>query len=220
MRELPESERPREKLVRFGAPNLTDSELLAIVLRTGAVGKSVLDLSRELLKRFGGLRGLAEASLNELLEFKGLGKAKAITLISLFELCKRVRREGKSERITSPEDAYRILEPLFSERKTEHFGIITLNRKGYLINIHTVSVGGLGKVAVEPKEVFRPAVRDLAEAVILFHNHPSGISRPSSEDLEITKRLVEAGKVLGVEVIDHIIIGKEEFFSFKGEGLV
>ncbi|SMO47198.1 DNA replication and repair protein RadC [Balnearium lithotrophicum] len=220
IKELPESDRPREKLERLGAENLSDSELLAIILRTGTFGKNALDLSRELIKEFGGLSNLSEASLSELMRIKGLGRAKAVTLSALFELCRRIRSQKFDRKISSPEDAFILLNPVFSERKTEHFGIVTLNRKGAVINIHTVSVGGSGKVAVEPKEVFRPAIKDLAEAVILFHNHPSGDPKPSREDIEVTKKLLEVGNLIGIEVLDHIILGRERFFSFKGEGLV
>jgi len=220
IKELPESDRPREKLLKFGAPSLSDSELLAIILRTGTAGKNALDLSRELIKRFGGLEKLSNASIRELKEFKGLGEAKAVTLLALFELCRRVKFQGRKSKISSPKEAFSILKPMFSFKETEHFGIVTLDRKGYVINVHTVAVGGLGKVAVEPKEVFRPAVKDLCEAVILFHNHPSGDPTPSSEDIEITKKLIKAGETLGIEVLDHLILGRETFFSFKGEGLV
>lgn len=220
IKELPESDRPREKLVKFGASSLSDSELLAIILRTGTAGKNALDLSRELLKHFGGIEKLSKASIRELKKFKGLGEAKAVTLTALFELCRRLKSVSGKFKISSPAEAFKLLRPLFSFKDTEHFGVVTLNRKGYVINVHTVSVGGSSKVAVEPKEVFRPAVKDLSEAVILFHNHPSGDPTPSSEDVEITKKLVNAGKILGIEVLDHIIIGRETFFSFKGEGLV
>ncbi len=218
LKELPPSDRPREKLLEIGAENLTDSELIAILLRTGTSGKNAVDLARELLNHFGGLENLSKASVEELSSFKGLGRAKAITLKAAFELSRRVKGSRK-ERISSPEEAFEILKP-FSHKETEHFGIMTLNRKGFLINVHVVSVGGTGKTAVNPKEVFSPAVRDLAEAVILFHNHPSGDPTPSREDVAITGELLKAGKLLGIEVLDHIILGRETFVSLKGEGLV
>ena len=218
LKELPPSDRPREKLLEIGAENLTDSELLAILIRTGTSGKNAVDLARELLSHFGGIENLSKASVEELSSFKGLGKAKAITLKAAFELSRRVKGTPKGK-ITSPEEAFKVLKP-FSYKETEHFGILTLNRKGFLINVHIVSVGGTGRTAVNPKEVFNPAVRDLAEAVILFHNHPSGDPTPSKEDISITEELCRAGKLLGIEVLDHIILGRENFVSLKGEGLV
>ena len=218
MKELPPSDRPREKLLEIGAENLTDSELLAILLRTGTSGKNAVDLARELLNHFGGVDNLSKASVEELSSFKGLGKAKAITLKAAFELSKRVK-VSRSRKITSPEDAFEVLKP-YSYKETEHFGVITLNRKGFLINVHVVSVGGTGRAAVSPKEVFNPAVRDLAEAVILFHNHPSGDPAPSREDVRITEELSKAGELIGIEVLDHIILGRESFVSLKGENLV
>ena len=161
---------------------------------------------------------LSKASVEELSSFKGLGKTKAITLKAAFELSKRVK-VSRSRKITSPEEAYEVLKP-YSYKETEHFGIITLNRKGFLINVHVVSVGGTGRAAVSPKEVFNPAVRDLAEAVILFHNHPSGDPTPSREDVRITEELSKAGELIGIEVLDHIILGRESFISMKGENLV
>ena len=219
LKDLPPSDRPREKLIEFGAENLTDSELIAILIRTGTSGKNAVDLARELINHFNGLENLSKASVEELSSFKGLGKAKAITLKAAFELSRRVKNV-RFTRISSPRDAYEILKPSFSHKETEHFGTITLNRKGFLINVHTISVGGVGRTAVTPKEVFKPAVRDLAEAVILFHNHPSGDPTPSREDVEITRRLIEAGKLLGIEVLDHIVVGREGFVSLKEEGIV
>lgn len=218
LKELPPSDRPREKMLEIGAENLTDSELIAILLRTGTSGKNAIELARELLKNFGGLDNLSKASVKELSSFRGLGEAKAITLKAAFELSKRINIT-KRERITSPQDAYEVLKP-FSFKETEHFGVLTLNRKGFLINVHTISVGGTGKVSVSPKEVFNPAVRDLAEAVILFHNHPSGDPTPSSEDVKITQKLIKAGELIGIEVLDHIVLGRESFISLKGEKLV
>lgn len=218
LKELPPSDRPREKMLELGVENLTDSELIAILLRTGTSGKNAVDLARELLKYFGGVDNLSKASVEELSSFKGLGKAKAITLKAAFELSKRVR-VTKRERITSPQEAYEVLKP-FSFKEKEHFGVLTLNRKGFLINVHVISVGGTGKVSATPKEVFNPAVRDLAEAVILFHNHPSGDPTPSSEDIKVTRKLIEAGELIGIEVLDHIVLGKESFVSLKGENFV
>jgi DNA repair protein RadC len=220
IKELPESDRPREKLKKFGSRALTDSELLAILLRTGTCGKSAVTLAQELLRKFKNLKGLSRASLRELLSVKGLGEAKAVTLIAALELGRRVGTEDKRERITGPEEAYSLIVPLVDSLEVEEVGIVTLNAKGAVIGIHTVARGGLNGASVNLKEILRPAVRDLAEALILFHNHPSGDPTPSREDLEITRRVKEGAELLGLELIDHIIVGKNCFFSFKGEGLV
>ncbi|TCK05254.1 RadC family protein [Phorcysia thermohydrogeniphila] len=221
IKELPESDRPREKLIKLGAENLSDSELLAIILRTGSKERNALELARELLKHFGGLSGLSRAHLEELLSFKGLGKAKAVTLIAAIELGQRcLAGEKIPPKISSPEDVAKLLLPKYSGLKVEVFGIVTLNSKGKLISVHEVSKGGVNFTSVTPKEVFHPAVKDLASAVILFHNHPSGEVTPSREDIVVTERLIKAGKHLEIEVLDHIIFGSSQFLSFKKEGLL
>lgn len=219
IKELPESDRPREKLLKLGAENLTDTELIAILLRTGTKGKNVLDLSRELLKHFNGISGLSEASIAELSRFKGLGKAKAITLKAALETGKRAGVVSKKPKISSPEQAYKLLKN-FSFSKVEIFGIITLNTKGEMINIHQITKGGLNFTHITPKEVFYPAVKDLSNAIILFHNHPSGSPEPSNEDIKITHQLIKAGNLLEIEIVDHIIIGKNLFTSMKREQLI
>ncbi len=220
IKELPQDDRPREKLLKVGAGNLTDGELLAILLRTGTNGKSSLTLARELLKEFKGLKGIAEASLRELTSFKGLGLAKAITLVAAFEVGRRVRRGEPPRRVRSPQEAFNLIAPIVETLKVEELGIITLNSQGEVIGIHRVATGGSNRVFVRAKEILRPAVKDLAEGIILFHNHPSGNPAPSPEDLKLTERVKEACKLLGIELLDHIIAAGEKFFSFKGEGLV
>ncbi|WP_457568412.1 RadC family protein [Desulfurobacterium sp.] len=219
VKDLPESDRPREKLLKLGAENLTDAEIIAILLRTGTKGKNVIDLAREILLHFGGIKGIAEASIRELSAFKGLGKAKAITLKAAIESGRRAGKEKSKRKINSPEAVADLLENLQNE-KVEIFGILTLNSKGELINIHKITKGGSNFAHISPKEVFYPAVKDLATALILFHNHPSGHPEPSKEDIVITRRLVEAGSLLNVEIIDHVIIGKHNFFSFKENDLI
>ncbi|SNR73432.1 RadC family protein [Desulfurobacterium atlanticum] len=219
IKELPESDRPREKLLKLGAENLTDTELIAILLRTGTKGKNVLDLARELLKHFSGINGLSEASIAELSKFKGLGKTKAITLKAAIETGKRAGIVARKPKISSPEQAYNILRN-FSFNKVEIFGIITLNTKGEVINIHQITKGGLNFTHITPKEVFHPAVKDLSNTIILFHNHPSGSPEPSSEDIKITHELIKAGNLLDIEIVDHIILGNNIFFSMKKEGLI
>ena len=220
IKELPEEDRPREKIEKFGVESLTDSELLAVLLRTGTNGKSAVTLARELLKEFGNLRKISEASLQELTSFKGLGKAKAITLIAAFEVGRRASNSLSPKKVKSPKDAFEVIKPLVDKLKVEELGILTLNSAGEVIGIHKVARGGSNRVSVRAKEILRPAVKDLAEGIILFHNHPSGSLKPSPEDIHITEKLKEACKILGMELLDHIIVTEENFFSFKGEGLV
>lgn len=220
IKELPESDRPREKLLKVGAENLTDSELLAILIRTGTNGKSALTIARELLKAFGSLKGIAQAPLRELISFKGLGKAKAITLIASFEIGRRVKREPPPDKVLSPQDAYRLIRPIVEDLKVEELGVITLNSSGSVIGIYKVARGGTTQVSVKVKEILAPAVKDLAEGLILFHNHPSGDLRPSAEDLELTKRVSKASELLGLKLLDHLIVSEKSFLSLKGEGLV
>ncbi|ADY73290.1 DNA repair protein RadC [Desulfurobacterium thermolithotrophum DSM 11699] len=221
IKDLPESDRPREKLLKFGVENLTDSELLAIILRTGLKGKNVLDLSREILEYFGGIPGISRAHIKELVSFKGLGKTKAVTLLASFEIGRRaLLGNGNSPKITSPEDVVNLIWPKVNNLPVEIFGIVTLNTKGKLISIHEITKGGMNFTSISPKEVFHPAVKDMAAAVILFHNHPSGDPTPSKEDIEVTKRILEGAYLLEIEVLDHIVLSSNSYFSFKKEGLL
>jgi len=219
VKELPESDRPREKLLKVGAENLSDSELLAIILRTGIKGKNVLDLSREILKAFGGFEGLSKVHVQELIKFKGLGKAKAITVKAAVEIGRRASSGKINSSISSPSDVFELLAK-YRYFEMEVFGVITLNMKNVPLGIYEVAKGSLNSTIVSPKEVFRPAVRDLAASVIFFHNHPSGDSTPSREDFEVTARLLKAASLLGIEVLDHLIIGRNSYFSFKEEGVL
>ncbi|SMP16760.1 DNA replication and repair protein RadC [Desulfurobacterium pacificum] len=219
VKELPESDRPREKLLKVGAENLLDSELLAIILRTGVKGKNVLDLSREILKAFGGFEGLSKVHVQELIGFKGLGKAKAVAVKAAVEIGRRTKSDKKVSSISTPPDAFELLRR-FGDLEVEVFGIVTLNVKNVPLGVYEISKGSVNAAVVTPKEVFRPAVRDLAASVILFHNHPSGDTTPSSEDLKITQKLKRAAQLLDIEVLDHVIIGRDSYFSFREEGIL
>ncbi len=221
VKELPESERPREKLIKHGAENLSDAELLAIVLRNGTKDQNVIDLARSILRDFNGLSGVVNAHLKELLSYKGLGKAKAATLRAAIELGRRAYWGLKERRkVTSPEDVAAIVWDGLKHSKVEVFGILTLDVRGNLIGKHEVTKGGVNFSSISPKEVFYPAVKDLSSAVVLFHNHPSGDPTPSKEDLRVTGVLKEAGRFLDIEIVDHIIFGRNRFLSFKREGLL
>jgi len=220
IKDLPEFERPREKLIKKGAKALKKEELLAILLRTGLKGKNALEVADDILVKYGDKK-LLNASYEELRNIHGVGLTKAAQILAAIELGSRLFKE-KSEKeiyINSSEDAIKELAHI-KENKKENFVVLYLDARNKLIYKETVSIGSLNANLVHPREVFEPAVRNLAAQIILAHNHPSGDPEPSEDDLEITKRLVESGKILGIEVIDHIIITKTGFISFKEKNLI
>lgn len=218
IKELPRIERPREKLIHYGPEKLSNSELLAIILRSGTKTENVIELSNKVLKRFGA-NELPNLNFSDLKDYPGLGPAKACEIIACFELGKRLLKDKKAEIYLKPEDVWEELRDLRANKK-EHFVIFFLDSRNQEIKREIISIGSLNANLVHPREVFEPAVRNLAAQIILAHNHPSGDPEASEDDLIITKRLVETGKILGIEVIDHIIVTKDSFFSFKEEGLV
>jgi len=219
----PASERPREKLLSRGPAVLSDAELLALVLRTGAAasGVSALDQARLLLQRFGDLRSLAAATVSELCAFPGIGPAKAAELQGVFELARRFSRTElrPGDRYTSSREVFLHYHEQLRDRKKETFLTLLLDSKNRLIREIQVSEGSLNASIVHPREVFAPAVREAAAAVLFVHNHPSGDPTPSREDLELTGRLRQAGELMGVRVLDHVIIGNGEYVSFVDRGL-
>lgn len=222
IRDLPEDQRPRERLAAEGPEVLDDSSLLAILLRTGTRRVSAIALAQQLLERFGGLRGVASASVHELSQISGLGLAKAAQLKAALELGKRVstRPAEPAPEIRSPADAARCVMERLRYEKKEKFVVLLLNARSRLIRISTVSVGTLTANLVHPREVFAEAITNGAECIILVHNHPSGEPTPSKEDRDITERLYHAGELMGVKVADHIIIGEGKFLSMAQEGLM
>ena len=216
IKDLPKIERPREKLEKYGPEKLSNSELLAILLRTGGKGINVIELARKILGKFSG-SGLAKADIKELKNTFGLGAAKACEILACFELSKRLLQNKKSQIYLTPKDVWQELKDL-RDNKKEHFVIFFLDARNQEIKREIISVGSLNANLVHPREVFEPAVRYLAAQVILSHNHPSGDTEPSEDDKQITKRLAAAGKILGIEVIDHIIVAKDEFTSLKEKG--
>ena len=222
IKDWPEEERPRERLLRYGSDSLSEAQLLAIILRTGVKEprKSALDLARALLSEFEGLRGIEQASPRELCRIKGIGPAKAAQIKAALEVGKRLqdveplKRGGFS---SSREVASRYIPQLRSLKK-EVFKVLLLNTKNELIRDVTVSEGTLNASLVHPREVFNPAIRDSAAAVLFVHNHPSGDPTPSREDRELTRRLQEAGDLIGIRVLDHIIIGDGCHLSFADKG--
>lgn len=220
----PENERPREKLIKSGAETLSDAELLALVIRTGdpATKQSAVDLGRRLLQESGSLRELATATITEICRAKGTGPAKAAAVKAALEMAKRLNsdRLASGERFTSPEQIYNHYHYFFRDRRKEYFLILLLDGKNRILREVQISEGSLNQSIVHPREVFSPAVRDSAAAIILVHNHPSGDPTPSREDAEITRRLKEAGELMGVRVLDHIIIGDGSFMSFVAKGML
>jgi len=218
IKDLPKVERPREKLEKYGPERLLNSELLAILLRSGAKGINVVELSSKILKKFSGV-GLAKASVKELKNTFGLGVAKACEIVACFELGRRLLQNKQSALLLSPQDVWTELKDTRTHKK-EHLVIFYLDVHNQEVKKEVISVGTLSSHLVHPREVFEPAIQNLAAQLIVAHNHPSGNLSPSDEDLEITKQLVEAGKILGIELIDHVIIGKKGFFSFKQQKLI
>jgi len=221
LHDLPKDERPRERLVKFGEQALSAQELLQLILGRGVAGESVAVTAQKLLSHFGSLQKLSEASIEELSSIKGIGLAKASQIKAVFEISRRLSTQApsyKSKELTDPEKVYRLIKNKLKDYHKEHFYIIALNSRNY--SIAEVSVSSLNASIVHPREVFAEAIKNKAASVIFVHNHPSGDPEPSEDDLEITKRLTESGKILGIEVIDHIIITKTEFVSFKERGLI
>lgn len=220
IKELPEFERPREKLTKKGARALKKEELLAIILRTGLKGKNAVEVAKDILKKYGDKK-LLDASYEELRNMRGVGPTKAVQILAAIELGSRLFKE-KSEKevyINSSQDIIKEVEHI-KENKKENFIVLYLDARNKLIYKDTVSIGILNSNLVHPREVFEPAVRYLAAQIILAHNHPSGNPEPSEDDLVLTKKLVESGKILGIEVFDHIIVAKDGFFSFKDKGII
>jgi DNA repair protein RadC len=222
VRDLPRPERPRERLQRFGPEALSAQELLALVIGRGVPKKSVMSIAQELLAKFGNIKAISQASIEELSQIKGIGLAKAAQIKACFELGRReeLEPELKDFDIKNPEAVVKAIRSSIKEKAKEHFKLILLNPRNKIIGISTISIGTLNASLVHPREVFKDAITHSAASVILAHNHPSGDLEPSEDDLKITKKLVDSGKILGIEVLDHIIIAKHGFKSLANEGLI
>jgi DNA repair protein RadC len=225
IKDWPENERPRERLLQFGESSLSDAQLLAIVLRTGdrSSGATAVDLARTLLATFDdNLEALSMATVAELCQAPGIGMAKACEIKAAFEIGRRflARLGGPLVQFRSSKDVANYYMPLLASNKREQFQVILLDRKNRVMRDVMVSQGSLTASVVHPREVFNPAIRDSAAAVIFVHNHPSGDPQPSQEDHTLTKRLVDAGHLLGIQVLDHIIVGRDTYMSFADEGLL
>ncbi|HAS90961.1 MAG TPA: DNA repair protein RadC [Sedimentibacter sp.] len=222
IKSLPADDRPQEKLLKYGAGALSNSELIAVILRTGTREENVVMLSQRILKEGGkGLRNIAEGSLEKFKSYKGISDAKAAKLMALAEISKRMSTlKIEKLKISSPDDAAVMMMEEMRYYQKEYFKIMLLDTKNNVKKVSEISVGSLNSSIVHPREVFYEAVVNLASSIILVHNHPSGDCEPSHEDIVLTNRLDESGKILGIRVLDHIIIGDGVYFSFKEEGLI
>jgi DNA repair protein RadC len=222
IKDLPPEERPRERLERYGADSLSTAELLAIILRTGTREESALRLAEKMLMELSGLRNVAQAEVAELRRIKGIGAAKAVEVKAALELGKRLVALGGEvlPAIHSPTDVVQLLAPQLRDERQEQFKVLLLDTKNQVRRVVTATVGTLNASLVHPREVFRAAVAQAAHSIILAHNHPSGDPTPSKEDVAVTVQLVNAGKILGIEVLDHVIIGDGRYVSMRERGLM
>ena len=218
LHDLPEQERPRERLVKYGVESLSIQELLSLIFGRGVKGESVVNISQKLISTFGSLDKLSEASIEELKKVKGLGLAKACQLKACFEISRRLENKENLNNniiINSPKDIFLLLKEKIINFYKEYFMVVSLDNRNKIININTVSIGTLNSSLIHPRETFEVAIKNHAAVIIICHNHPSGELKPSKDDLIITQNLVKAGKLLGINVADHIIITKDGYFSFR-----
>jgi DNA repair protein RadC len=224
IKDWPVADRPREKLLDKGAHALSETELLAIVLRNGnaSTGETAIDHARVLLSRFGGLKGIDEASISELGQLKGIGPAKVAQIKASLEIARRVgnHKWEVGQPLRSSEDVFRHFSDSLGNEKRELFYVVLLNNKNRKIREVKISEGSLTASLVHPREVYKPVIRESAAAVIFVHNHPSGDPAPSQEDIEITRRLKEVGDLMGVRVLDHVVIGLDRYYSFSDKGML
>lgn len=223
VKDLPLDDRPREKLMLRGPQNLSDAELIAILLRTGKKGKSVINLAQEMVSVHRNLTILASKTLSDLTKIGGIGKDKAATLMAAFELSRRIQSQSKwfsEKRVTSPKDVADIFIPLLRDELKEKFLLVCLNSANKIITYEIISVGNLNSSVVHPREVFKAAIGHNSASIILLHNHPSGNPEPSNEDITITKKIVESGIILDIPVFDHIIIAGNIYTSFVEKRLI
>ncbi|MDA8229691.1 MAG: DNA repair protein RadC [Desulfitobacterium hafniense] len=222
LKDLPEELLPRERLYKLGPEALSNKEILAILLRTGMRGENVLTLAERLLTEAGGLSGLGKLTVHELERFNGLGKAKAAELKAAIELGRRSVSSDPLTRpvVNSPQDVAHLVMEEMRHLDREHFKVITLTTKNHVLGISSISIGSLNSSLVHPRECFKEAIRRNSNAIILLHNHPSGDPTPSREDIDVTRRLADGGQILGIEVLDHVIIGDNRYISLKEQGVL
>ena len=222
IKDLPENERPQERLLRYGVECLSNAELISIILRTGFKGESILNLSNRLLCDLNGLNGLLSSSLEDIEHIRGIGVTKACQIMALSEIAKRSKsfKSGDQYKISNPLDVANLIMEEMRYLNKEYLKVVLLNTKNVVIAFENISIGSLNSSIVHPREVFTVAVKKHASSIIICHNHPSGDPTPSSEDINVTKRLKECGRILGIDVIDHIIIGNGAYISLKEKGII
>ena len=222
IKDLPDSSKPRERFLKHGPEVLSDAELFAVILRTGTVGENVMEVSNKLISKFG-LVNLFDCSLKELEEVRGIGKNKAMQLLAMAELGKRYNKEKRSNIITKiscAQEVFNLFKEDLEDKKQEHFYIVMLNNQNNIIGKELLTKGILDASIIHPREIFKSAIRNSSSKIILVHNHPSGNPEPSREDLDITKRLMEAGEIVDIKIIDHVIIGGDEWWSWAEENKI
>lgn len=221
LKKLPEQQRPREKLIRYGPDVLKNEELMAIILNTGYRGETVLELSHRMIKEYGSKAITQEKNVGRLMETLDIPPVKACQVVACFELGRRFFKEepGRLPTLRSPEDAYRYLEEM-KKLKKEQFRGLYLNTRNKIIHDEIISIGTLTANLVHPRELFQPAIEYLAAGIIIAHNHPSGDPNPSEDDLKVTRQMQKVGKTMAIEVLDHIIIGNNRYVSLKNKGLM
>lgn len=213
IKDIPKEGRPRERFVKLGPEALSDAELFAILLRTGSKGENVIDMSNRLIAEYG-LDKLFECSLKEIQNIKGIGPSKAMQILAIAEIIKRISAvKNNINKISCAEDVFNLFKDRLKDEKQEHFYVLLLNSKNHIIGEELISKGILDAAIIHPREVFKPAIKNSASKIILVHNHPSGDPNPSEEDLDITEKLIKSGEEIGICVLDHVIVGKEEFWS-------
>lgn len=220
--DLPKNERPRERLFRYGSEALSNSELLAVILGTGIKGENIVSLSSRIIKDNGGLNGVFNSDLEDFVSISGVGKAKAAKILAMVELSKRFKsyKDGYDYKICSPQDAAVLVMEEMRGMKQEHLKVILLNTKNMVIGIKNVFIGTLNSSIVHPREIFFYAIKKNSASIILCHNHPSGDPSPSGEDENVTLRLKKCGELLGIQLVDHLIIGNGIFISLKEKGIL
>ena len=218
-----EEDRPREKLLTKGKHSLTDAELIAILIGSGNAKETAVDLARKIMAEYANdLNQIGRLNVKELQKFKGIGEAKALSIVAALELGKRRRKQKESvlEKISNSKEAVNLMQPIIGDLLHEEFWTIFLNRANTIIGKKQISIGGMSGTVADPKMIFKEALDQKALSIILCHNHPSGNNRPSEADIKLTKNISEAGRVLEINVLDHIIVTQHGFFSFADEGLL
>lgn len=220
IKDLPVSERPRERFLSAGAAHLSNAELLAILLGTGTRQQSAVHLAQSILSYSNGLKDLNEITPEELMNIPGVGKSKAAIILAGIEIGKRISsfKKEKSEALLSPEDGYQLLAAQMQHLSQEHFVVLFLDTKNHVIGKKTIFIGSLNKAIVHPREVFKEAIKRSSASIVCAHNHPSGDATPSAQDIQLTHRLEEVGELVGIQLVDHLIIGEGHFVSLREKG--